>query len=144
MLMVSKFLTVTSHGQQIFSPGEIKFSMDFARKGHWSKKLPSIFSIFQLESFIGLCVKIRHRNKSASSKSSPVQSSRSKLTTCPGKEWESLSIFLLNSTAILVSGEQKHLKWSQPKFLAKAVAKWKWFWKPCRGLNRQDKLPSSI
>ena len=61
------------------------------------KQRPSLRSIFW--SFIGLWVKIWHRNETTSSKSNPVQSSRSKLTTCPRKG--RLLRFELNSTATL-------------------------------------------
>ena len=64
---------------------EIRISMDFARTCYWPMLYPSLCSIFQ--SFIGLWVKIRQRNKSSFFKSSHVQSSRSKLipVSCPRK-----------------------------------------------------------
>ena len=64
---------------------------------------PLFCSIFQ--SFIGLWVKIWHRNKTACSESNPVQSSRSKSTTCPRKG--SLLRFESNSTATSDGGAQK-------------------------------------
>ena len=76
---------------------EIRISMDFARTCYWPMLYPSLCSIFQ--SFIGLWVKIRQRNKSSFFKSSHVQSSRSKLipVSCPRKG--NLFRFLLNCTA---------------------------------------------
>ena len=67
------------------------------------KQRPSLRSI--LRSFIGLWVKIWHRNKTACSESNPVQSSRSKSTTCPRKG--SLLRFESNSTATSDGGAQK-------------------------------------
>ena len=61
----------------------MKISMKLARNCCWPKLHPSLRSI--LLSVIGLWVKIWHRNKTACSESNPVQSSRSKSTTCPGK-----------------------------------------------------------
>ena len=61
----------------------MKLSTEFARSCCRPKPRPSLCSIFP--SIIGLWVKIWHRNKTACSKSNPVQSRRSKSTTCPRK-----------------------------------------------------------
>ena len=66
------------------------------------KQRPSLRSI--LRSFIGLWVKIWHRNKTSCSESNPVQSSRSKSTTCPRKG--SLLRFESNSTETSDGGAQ--------------------------------------
>ena len=60
-----------------------EISIKSARSCCRPKQHPSLSSI--LQSFIGLWVKIWQRNKTADSKLSPVQSSRSKSTTCPRK-----------------------------------------------------------
>ena len=64
---------------------------------------PSLRSIFR--SAIGLWVKLWHRNKAACSELNPVQSSRSKLTTCPRKG--RMLRFELDSTATSDGGAQK-------------------------------------
>ena len=69
----------------------------------WPKQHPSLRSL--LLSFIGLWVKIWHRNKSSGSESNPVQSSRSKSTSCPRKG--RLLRFESNSTATSDGGAQK-------------------------------------
>ena len=80
-------------------------ALEFARACYLPKPCSSVCSIFQAESFIGLLVKIEHRNKSACSILNPVQRSRSKSTTCPRKG--SVLRFQLNRTATSDSGEQK-------------------------------------
>ena len=80
VLMLCKFWAVTSHWRQIFFYSAMKFSMELARTCYW----PKLFSLLPW-SFIDLWVKEGHRNKSTCSKLNPVQSSRSKLTTCPRK-----------------------------------------------------------
>ena len=80
VLMLCKFWAVTSHWRQIFFYSAMKFSMELARTCYW----PKLFSL-RPWSFIDLWVKEGHRNKSTCSKLNPVQSSRSKLTTCPRK-----------------------------------------------------------
>ena len=108
---------------------EMKFSMELARSCCRPKQRPLLSSI--LQSFICLWVKIWHRNKTASSKLNPVQSSRSKSTTCPRKGVCSDS----NQTAQqLQMAARKSLEtmfgmilnWSQPKFAAKLVANELW------------------
>ena len=79
----------------------MKFSMEQARRCCQPKPRPSLCSIFR--SFIGLWEKIWHGSKTACSKSNPVQSSRSKSTTCPRKGRR----FELNSTATSDGGAQK-------------------------------------
>ena len=58
----------------------MKFSIDFVRTCYLPKLRSLLCSIFP--SFIGIWVKTVHRNRSACSQSTPVQSSRSKSTTC--------------------------------------------------------------
>ena len=89
------------------------------------KQRPSLRSI--LRSFIGLWVKIWHRNKTACSWLNPVQSSRSKSTTCQRKG--RLLKFKLNSTATSDGSAKKLgtmsgtiLNRLQPKFAAQLVA----------------------
>ena len=67
------------------------------------KQRPLLRSTFR--SYIGLWLKIWHRNKTACSESNPVQSSRSKSTTCPRKG--RLLRFESNSTATSDGGAQK-------------------------------------
>ena len=74
---VSGFVAVTSH---ISFACEMKFSMDSCCQ---PKQHPLLRFIFR--SIICLWVKMWYRNKEACSASNPVQSSRSKLTTCPRK-----------------------------------------------------------
>ena len=74
--------------------------MELARSWCRPKSLRSIFL-----SVIDLWVKIWHRNKTACSDSIPVQSSRSKSTTCPRKGY--LLRFESNSTATSDRGAQK-------------------------------------
>ena len=81
----------------------MKISMELARSCCRPKQRPSLRSIFL--SVIGLWVKIWHRNKTACSESNPVQSSRSKSTTCPRKG--RLLRFESNSTATSDGGAQK-------------------------------------
>ena len=77
--------------------------MELARRFCQTMQRPSLRSIFR--SAIGLWVKIWHRNKASCSESNPVQSSRSKLTTCPRKG--RLLRFESNSTATSDGGAQK-------------------------------------
>ena len=63
---------------------EMRFSMELARCCCRPKQRPSLCSI--VWSFIGLWVEMWHRNKTACSKSNPVQSTRSKLTTTSVQE----------------------------------------------------------
>ena len=77
--------------------------MELARSCCRPNQCPLLRSILRL--FIGLWVKIWHRNKTACSESNPVQSSRSKSTTCPRKG--SLLRFESNSTATSDGGAQK-------------------------------------
>ena len=98
--MLCKFRAATSH---FFFSCEMKISMELARSCCRPKQRPSLRSIFL--SVIGLWVKIWHRNKTACSESNPVQSSRSKSTTCPRKG--SLLRFESNSTATSDGGAQK-------------------------------------
>ena len=76
--MLFKFWSVTSHF--LFSC-EMQFSMELVIRRCRPMQCPLLRSIFR--SFIGFWVKIWHRNKTACSESNPVQSSRSKSTTCP-------------------------------------------------------------
>ena len=76
--MLCRYWGGTSHF--LFSC-EMKILMELARSCCRPKQRPLLCSIFQ--SVIGLWVKIWHRNKC--SVSNPVQSSRSKSTTCPRK-----------------------------------------------------------
>ena len=100
MFKFRKFRGTTSHF--LFSC-EMKISMELARSCCRPKPRPSLRSI--LRSFIGLWVKIWHRNKTACSESNPVQSSRSKSSTCLRKG--SLLRFESNSTATSDGGAQK-------------------------------------
>ena len=77
--------------------------MELARSCCWPKLPPSLHSIFW--SFIGLWVKIWNWNKTACSKSNPVQSSRSKSITCPKKGH--LLRFKSNNSATSDDGAQK-------------------------------------
>ena len=79
----------------------------------WNESLGLIFL-----SVIGLWVKIWHRNKTTCSKWNPVQSSRSKSTTCPRKGC--LLRFESNSTA---TSDGRHAK-ACKQYLA-------WFWIDC-------------
>ena len=81
----------------------MKISTELARSCCQPKPRQSLCSIFL--SVNDLWVKIWHRNKTACSKSNPVQSSRSKLTTCPRKGL--LLRFKLNSAATSDGGAQK-------------------------------------
>ena len=76
--MLFKFWSVTSHF--LFSC-EMQFSMELVIRRCRPMQCPLLRSIFR--SFVGFWVKIWHRNKTACSESNPVQSSRSKSTTCP-------------------------------------------------------------
>ena len=73
----------------------MKFSMELARSCFQPKLCPLLHSIFW--SFNGLWVKIGHRNKTTCSEFNPVQSTKSKLMSCPrnGRVFR----FKLNSTA---------------------------------------------
>ena len=70
--------------------------------------------------------KIWHRNKTACSESNPVQSSRSKSTTCPRKG--SLLRFKSNSTATSDGGAQKlgNNVWRDSESIATKVCSRKW------------------
>ena len=75
----------------------MKFLIELGGRCCWPKQRPKLCSIFL--SFIGLWVKIWHRNKTTYSKLNPVQtlqSSRSKSMTCLKEE--NLLRFKLNST----------------------------------------------
>ena len=99
VLMLCRYRAATSH----FSfqvKLEMKFSMGLARTCYLPKPRSLLRSIFG--PFIGLWVILRHRNKSACSKSNPVQSSRSKSTTCPRKGCL-LSVTLLRSQLEMVA-----------------------------------------
>ena len=85
--------------QQLTGTGVVCYSQGLQRP----KPRPSLRSIFR--SFIGLSVKIWHRNKTVCFESNPVQSSRSKSTTCLRKM--RLLRFESNSTATLDGGAQK-------------------------------------
>ena len=80
-----------------------EISIELATSCCRPRQRPSLRSIFL--SFIGLWVKIWHRNKTACSESNPVQSSRSESTTFPriGR----LLRFKSNSAATSDSGAQK-------------------------------------
>ena len=77
--------------------------MESARSCCQPRLRPSLRSIFL--SFIRLCAKKWHRNKTAYSDSNPVQSSRSVSTTCPRKG--RLLRFESNSAATSERGAQK-------------------------------------
>ena len=64
-------------------------SMELAKTCYRSKPHSLLYSIFQ--SFIGLCAKIWHWNKSACSRSIAVHCIRSKSTTCPWLDLKDLS-----------------------------------------------------
>ena len=83
----------------------MKFSTELARSCCRPKPRQLIRSIFR--SFIGLWVKLWHRNKTYQSESNPVQSSRSqaKSMTCPRKG--RLLRFESNSTATSDGGAQE-------------------------------------
>ena len=84
----------------------MKIQMESARSCCWPKPRgprPSLRSI--LLSFIGLGIKIWHRNKTSGSELNPVQSSRSKSTTCTRKG--RLLRLELSSTATSDGGAQK-------------------------------------
>ena len=142
-LKLCKFQAATSH----FFFMEMNISMELAKSCCQPKPHPSLRSIFL--SFIHLWAKIWHRNKTACSELNPVQSSRSKLTTCLWKG--RLLIFKSNSTATI---------WLSAK-AGKGCQAWFWIdcnqrlqpnrlqikyyvWKPCSDQRWQDKLWFSI
>ena len=114
VLMIYEFWVVMSHWQE-----------DFMRTYNQPKPHSLLCSIFQ--SHIGVWVNIRHRNKNRCSELNPVQSSRSKFTTCLRKG--SLLRFLSKSTATS-DGNSKNLEPMsgmilnrlQPMFVAEFVA----------------------
>ena len=77
--------------------------MEWAGSCCWPKQRPSLRSI--LQSFIGLWVKLWHRNKTTGFESNLVQSSRSMSMTCPRKGH--VLRFKLNSTATSDGSTQK-------------------------------------
>ena len=93
VIMVCRYKPATS----LYFSCEMKFSMESATGCCRPKQHPFLCLIFL--SVIGLSVKIWHRNKTSCSEENPVQSSRSKLTTCMKKGC--LLRFELNSTATL-------------------------------------------
>ena len=122
---------------------------EFARPYYKPKQRSSLCSI--LRAFVCFWVKLRHLNKSTSSKSNPVQSSRSELTTYLRKG--RLLRFQLNSTATSDGGAQKlgndpwqWLAWfwidvSQSLQPDQSKNEWKEIvWKPYRGLHWLDEL----
>ena len=102
--------------------------MELAKSCCRPKQPPLLRSIFL--SFIGLWVKIWHRNKTACSKLNPVQSSRSKSTTYPRKGH--LLRYELNSTATSDSRTQK-----LGNYVCHCLA---WFWIDCN----QSLQPNAI
>ena len=122
--MLCKFRAATSHF--FFPVNEI--SMELARSCCLPRQRPSLCLIFL--SVIGLWVKIWYRNKTAYSKSNPVQSSRSESTTCLRKG--RLLRFQSNSAATSDGGGQKLgndvRRDSEPKFGLQMKCD---VWKPC-------------
>ena len=100
VLIICKFWTATTHFLFLC---EMKFLMRLARCSCRPKPRPLLCSI--LLSVIGICVKLWHTNKTACSQSNPVQSSRSKSTTCLRKGC--LLTFKLHSTETSDGGVQK-------------------------------------
>ena len=159
MLCYCKFLALISHSGFFFMWDEICTGKKLLPT--WAQR-PSRGSIFQ--SFICLWVKIEPRNKSACSKLIPVQSSRSKLTTCPKEkgvcsdlnwtaqwQWKTsdygaqkLEIDVTvwhHSELITAKVCSVILNKLQPKF---AVANEMWLCKPCSDHNWQEELQRSI
>ena len=99
VLMLCRYRAVTTD----FFSLEMECPLESAGSCCWPKQRPSLRSI--LLSFIGLWVKIWHRNKTACSELNPVQSSRSKSTSCPRNGH--LLRFQSNSTATSDGGAQK-------------------------------------
>ena len=94
--MICKFQAVTGH--ICF----LKWNLLHTKTLLQTKAAPIPCSIFW---FLGVWVNIWHRNKAACSELNPVQSSRSKLTTCPRKG--RMLRFELDSTATSDGGAQK-------------------------------------
>ena len=110
--MLCKLRAAPSHFLFSF---EMKISMELARSCCRPKLHPSLRSIFL--SGIGLWVEIWHRNKTACSVWNPVQSSRSKSTTCPRKE---------ERTSAQIQIEQhSDFRWRHIKAWKRCQA---WFW----------------
>ena len=104
VLMLFKFWAVMIYWPQIFFLWEMKFD-GFCKNLLQTKAV--LITTINLLSLTGLWVKIGHRNKSACSNQSPVQSSRSKPTTCIRKLF--LLRFQRKSTATSYGGRQKPL-----------------------------------
>ena len=104
----------------------MKFSLETWRTCYQPKQRSRLRSIFQ--SFIGPWVKTRLSYKTTYSKSNPVQSSRSKLTTCMRKGraqvLKSLWTMVLLVLKSLETFSGMILNWLQPKF-AVNTRKWK-------------------
>ena len=100
----------------------MKISIESARSCCLPKQRPLLRSIFL--SVIGLWVKIWHRNKTAYSKSNPVQSSRSKSTSCVRKGCQ--------------------LKFQPSDFRWRSAKSWKWcqawFWIDCNQSLQPNQL----
>ena len=102
----SKRFSILGSNESLFFLSEMKVSMESARSCCRPNPRPLLCSIFL--SVIGPWVNLWHGNKTACSKSNPVQSSRFKLTTCLRKG--RLLRFELNSAATSDRGAQKMIK----------------------------------
>ena len=124
--------------------------MELARSCCRPKPRPWLRSIFL--SVIGLCVKLWHRNKTKCSESNPVQSSRSKSTTCPRKgrmlKFESNSTATLDGSAQKLGNDVRRDSESiATKVCSQIGRKWNVMfetWKQCSDQRWQDELRFSI
>ena len=103
----------------------MKFSMKLERNCYWPKPHQLLHSIFL--SFIGLWLKLWHRNKNcykiSCSKLNPVQRSRSKLTTCPRKG----HLLRFKSSTVTSNGCSQKLRhdiWCDSELIATKVCSW--------------------
>ena len=129
---------------QVTDDGFFVCEMDFAKTCYQPKPSSSLHSFFQ--SSIGFLLKIRPRSKSTYSKLNPVQSSRSKLRTCPrigclpGFWWNTGSTASSDGCAKKLAIDLCHD--SESIALKFCIRKKNWMkidaWKPCRDLCRLD------